>query len=81
MILIAHMGYRKAVAEGRAAPSPFRMPGAPVTNWIALAFIALVTAFLALDPNTRVALYVAPVWFAILAVGYNLNRARAAVAA
>ena len=39
MILIAHMGYRKAVAEGRAEPSSFRMPGAPITNWIALAFI------------------------------------------
>ena len=71
MILIAHMGYRKAVAEGRVEPSSFRMPGSPVTNWIALAFIVLVTCFLALDPNTRVALYVAPVWFAILALGYG----------
>jgi len=76
MILIAHMGYRKAVAEGRVEPSSFRMPGAPITNWIALAFIALVTMFLALDPSTRVALYVAPVWFAILAVGYRLTKSR-----
>jgi AAT family amino acid transporter/D-serine/D-alanine/glycine transporter len=76
MILIAHMGYRRAVAEGRAQPSPFRMPGSPVTNWIALAFIVLVTCFLALDPNTRVALYVGPVWFGILAVGYRLTKSR-----
>ena len=76
MILIAHMGYRKAVAEGRAQPSPFRMPGSPVTNWISLAFIVLVTCFLALDPNTRVALYVGPVWFAILALGYRLTKSR-----
>src|SRR4051812_9646938 len=81
MILIAHMGYRKAVAEGRAQPSPFRMPGSPVTNWIALAFIALVTIFLALDPNTRVALYIAPVWFAILALGYWLTKSRELAAA
>jgi L-asparagine transporter-like permease len=74
MILIAHMGYRKAVAEGRAQPSPFRMPGSPVANWISLAFIVLVTCFLALDPNTRVALYVGPVWFAILALGYRLTK-------
>ena len=74
MILIAHMGYRRAVAEGRAQPSPFRMPGSPVTNWIALAFIVLVTCFLALDPNTRVALYVGPVWFGILAVGLPVDQ-------
>jgi len=76
MILIAHMGYRKAVAEGRVEPSSFRMPGAPVTNWIALAFIALVMMFLALDPSTRVALYVAPVWFGILVLGYQLTKSR-----
>jgi AAT family amino acid transporter/D-serine/D-alanine/glycine transporter len=76
MILIAHMGYRKAVAEGRAKPSSYRMPGSPVTNWISLAFIAVVTCFLALDPNTRVALYVAPVWFGILALGYRMTKSR-----
>jgi AAT family amino acid transporter/D-serine/D-alanine/glycine transporter len=81
MILIAHMGYRKAVAEGRAQPSPFRMPGSPVANWIALAFIVLVTCFLALDPSTRVALYVGPVWFAILALGYQLSKSRELAAA
>ena len=46
------------------------------TNWIALAFIVQVTCFLALDPNTRVALYVGPVWFGILAVGYRLTKSR-----
>lgn len=76
MILIAHMGYRKAVAEGRAQPSPFRLPGAPVTNWIALGFIVLVTCFLAIDPNTRVALYVGPLWFVILALGYRFSKSR-----
>jgi amino acid transporter, AAT family len=76
MILIAHMGYCKAVAEGRAQPSSFRMPGSPVTNWIALAFIALVTLFLTLDPGTRVALYIGPVWFGILALGYRLTKSR-----
>ena len=74
IILVAHLGYRKAVAEGRAAPSTFRMPGAPVANWISLGFILLITVFLALDPDTRVALYVAPVWFAILAIGYQMTR-------
>jgi amino acid transporter, AAT family len=52
------------------------MPGSPVTNWIGLVFIVLVTCFLAVDPNTRVALYIGPVWFGILAAGYRLTKSR-----
>ena len=80
IILVSHLGYRKAVAEGRAAPS-LSMPGSPVMNWISLAVILLITACLALDPETRVALYVGPVWFAILALGYRLTKTRELAAA
>ena len=38
-------------------------------------------AFLGMDEGTRVALYVAPVWFALLAVGYRLTRREAPVLA
>jgi len=34
--------------------------------------------FLGIDPETRVALYVAPIWFGILALGYRLVRTEAA---
>ena len=81
IILVSHANYRRAVAAGRAAPSPFRMPGAPIANWVVLAFLVLVTVMLARDPDTRVALYVAPVWFALLGVGYLLSRRTAAAPA
>ncbi|HYB32785.1 MAG TPA: amino acid permease [Steroidobacteraceae bacterium] len=74
IILVAHANYRRAVATGRAAAAPFRMPGAPLANWLVLAFLVLVTVMLARDPDTRVALYVAPVWFALLGVGYAWRR-------
>ena len=32
IILVSHLGYRKAVCEGRARQSSYRMPGAPWTN-------------------------------------------------
>jgi AAT family amino acid transporter len=70
IILISHLAYRRAVQAGRVSAAPFRMPGAPFANWAVLAFLVLVTALLALDPDTRVALYVAPFWFALLGVGY-----------
>ena len=70
IIMVSHLGYRRAVSEGRVAAASFRMPGAPVVNWLVIAFLLFVTAMLSLQPDTRVALYVAPVWFALLAVGY-----------
>jgi len=81
IILVAHANYRRAVAAGRAAPAPFRMPGAPLANWVVLAFLLVVTVMLARDPDTRVALYVAPAWFVLLGVGYLSLRGRAARAA
>jgi amino acid transporter, AAT family len=74
IILVSHRNYRRAVAAGRAAPAPFRMPGAPFANWVVLAFLVAVSGMLALDAGTRVALYVAPVWFALLGVGYALTQ-------
>lgn len=74
IILVSHRNYRRAVAAGRAAPAPFRMPGAPFANWAVLAFIVAVSGMLALDAGTRVALYVAPVWFALLGIGYFLTQ-------
>lgn len=74
MIMLAHIGYRRAVASGEAAPVSFRMPGAPVTNWAVLGFLGLVAVFMGFDEETRVALYIAPIWFCLLAIGYRLSR-------
>src|SRR6202050_1747895 len=76
IILVAHRNYRRAVRAGRAAAAPFRMPGAPVANWVVLAFLVVVAGLLWLDDDTRVAWYVAPFWFALLGVGYLRVRAR-----
>jgi AAT family amino acid transporter len=73
LIMIAHLGYRKAVEEGRAEPVSFRMPAAPYANWFVVAFMILVAVFLAFDPGTRVALYIAPFWFGLLWIGYQLT--------
>lgn len=78
VILVSHRNYRRAVHAGRATAAPFRMPLAPFANWAVLAFLIAVTALLWLDEETRVALYVAPVWFGLLAVGYAVLRRRRA---
>ena len=71
LIVIAHLGYRKAVAAGMTRAVAYRMPGSPYTNWFVVAFLILVALLLNLNEGTRVALYVAPVWFAILGVGFR----------
>jgi len=74
IIMLSHWKYRRAVAAGRAPRSNYRMPGAPFANWFVIAFLAGVTAMLWLDEDTRVALYVAPVWFGLLGLGYSRLR-------
>jgi AAT family amino acid transporter len=76
IILVSHRNYRRAVQAGRAAAAPFRMPGAPFANWAVLAFLAAVSALLWRDPDNRVALYVAPVWFGLLTIGYLASKSR-----
>jgi amino acid transporter, AAT family len=56
------------------------MPGSPYTNWFVVAFLVLVAMLLSLDKGTRVALYVAPVWFALLGIGYQIAKRVAAKA-
>src|SRR5262245_61801005 len=70
IIVLAHRGYRKAVHEGRAHGVSFRMPGAPLVNWLVVGFLIFAAAMLSVDPATRVALYVAPIWFGLLGVAY-----------
>jgi AAT family amino acid transporter/D-serine/D-alanine/glycine transporter len=74
IILYCHTKYRQAVEQGRARAVSYRMPASPVANWAVIIFLLIVGAMFALDPDTRVALYVAPFWFGLLGVGYYLGR-------
>ena len=78
IIMVAHYRYRLAVRAGRVPASSFRMPGAPLANWLVLAFLLLVAVMLWFDADNRVALYVAPFWFAGLGVAYAFCRSDAA---
>jgi len=78
VILAAHLRYRAHVRAGRLPATDFPMPGAPVTNWIALAALGIVVIFMATDADTRLGLYVWAVWFALLSASYRLTRRTAA---
>ncbi len=69
-ILLCQMAYRRKVARGELPRSDYRVPGAPITTWLALAFLALVFVLLFFDRDGRIALIVGAVWFAAVGVGY-----------
>jgi L-asparagine transporter-like permease len=52
------------------------MPGAPLANWLVVGFLIVVAALLSVEPGTRVALYVAPIWFALLGIAYVRMKSR-----
>lgn len=71
IIVICHLRYRKTNPE-LAFRSKFKMPLYPIANYIILAFLIFVIGILALNKETRVALFVTPVWFIMLGVIYNI---------
>ncbi|OII64248.1 proline-specific permease ProY [Streptomyces sp. CC53] len=76
MILVCHLRYRARADRGELPRSSFRAPGAPWTSWFALAFLGLVLVLMAVDAQSRVSLYCAPVWGALLGAAYLTLRSR-----
>ncbi|PKG24624.1 amino acid permease [Niallia nealsonii] len=74
--VICHLKYRKTRPE-LASKSKFKLPLYPFANYLILAFLAFVLVVLALAEDTRVALFVTPVWFIVLVVIYKLKRKNA----
>lgn len=48
-IILCQMRLRAWAKQGRAKEPKFRMPGAPVTSWVTLAFLAAVLVLMAID--------------------------------
>nr|WP_237698115.1 amino acid permease [Bacillus subtilis] len=73
--VICHMKYRKTRPE-LAKTTKFKLPLYPFTNYLILAFLAFVLVVLALAQDTRVSLFVTPVWFILLIVIYKVRKAK-----
>ncbi|MGV4321666.1 amino acid permease [Bacillus mojavensis] len=71
--VICHMKYRKTRPE-LAKANKFKLPLYPFTNYLILAFLAFVLVVLALAQDTRVSLFVTPVWFILLIVIYKVRK-------
>lgn len=73
--VISHLKYRKKRPD-LARKSKFKMPFYPLSNYLILIFLAFVLVVLALAEDTRIALFVTPVWFILLIVIYKMRGVR-----
>jgi len=74
MILITHLKFRRIKQEaGEAEKLAFKLPFYPISNYVTLAFLALVTGMMAYIPDMVYSLYIGPVWIVILYIGYKLR--------
>lgn len=71
VILRTQQKFRASLTKEEVANLKFKMPGAPYTGWLTIAFLLCVVVASAFREDTRVALYVTPVWFLILLAGYR----------
>lgn len=71
IILVAQIKFRKAKSEAEIQALKFKMPLQPLSSYIALVFLAMIVVIMAFIPDMRIALYVAPVWFALLYITYK----------
>ncbi|WP_224652738.1 L-asparagine permease [Pectobacterium versatile] len=80
-IILCQMQLRKAIRQGKAKPVAFRMPGAPVTSWLTLAFLVSVLGLMAFDyPNGTWTIATVPVLAIMLIIGWRgLKKQREAV--
>ena len=80
---LGHAGLLPVAAAPSGHRSSFPMPAPPYTNWLTLAFLALVVLLMPFaDADQRVAFFLVPVLIAGIALGWTvLGRKRAASAA
>ena len=71
MIVLVHLRFRKAHArDALLFPAPFH----PWTNYLCIAFLIMLVGLMTQLDDTRPAVYVLPVWLAVLYLGYRLRQ-------
>ncbi|MGB8418494.1 amino acid permease [Paraburkholderia sp.] len=78
IIIVTHLKFsREMRLSGKQ--TKFKALASPVSNYLCLAFLALVVAIVVLTPAIRISAYAMPVWLVIVYVAYRaLNPERAA---
>lgn len=74
-IVITHLKFRKYCREHKKTVK-FRTPFYPVINYICIAFLIGVVAFMTQIPDMQLAVVVLPIWLFVLWIGYRYKMRR-----
>ncbi|MEG0967503.1 MAG: amino acid permease [Pseudomonas sp.] len=82
IISITHLKFRRA-KQAAGETTFYKSWGYPLTNYVCLAFLALILVIMYLTPGIRISVLLIPVWLAVLGVAFWLKKKghKAAVAA
>lgn len=75
MIVLVHRKFRKAHA-GKEDTLFFRAPFSPITNYICLAFLAMIVALMTQLDSMKMAVWVLPIWLIVLYASFRIKKAR-----
>ena len=70
VILMIQLKYREGLSADQIKDIKYPMPHSPVSNWVSMAFLAFVVVVMFFNEDTRIALYIAPIWFGLLVASY-----------
>lgn len=70
VILMVQLKYRESLTAEQIAEIKYPMPHSPVSNWVSMLFLVLVIVVMFFSEDTRIALYIAPIWFALVTASY-----------
>ncbi|WP_375738438.1 amino acid permease [Pseudomonas boanensis] len=73
MISLSHLMFRKAL-QARGVEPFFKSLWYPVSNYLCLAFVALILAVMLMIPGINVSVYAIPFWLGFIAICYFFKR-------
>lgn len=74
IIMITQIKFRNKIGPDEVKKLEFKLPFFPYSNYISMAFMAMIVVLMAFLPDFVYALYVCPVWVLILYVAYKLKK-------
>ena len=71
VILRTQQKFRASLSKEEVGKLSYKMPFAPYSGYLTMAFLGCVVVASAFRDDTRVALFVTPIWFILLLIGYT----------
>jgi amino acid transporter, AAT family len=75
-IMLCHLNYRRTLSKSSASHVSYKLPGAPLTNWIVILLIGVVGLLIATNGQTRTTFYVVMLWLGTLVAAYYAKNSR-----